>query len=241
MALMADGQLLLSYASAGILRLTADGKVYQFAGNGATYYGGDGGPATNAGISACYNLCAGMNGLVVLSQGAYYVVRWINGEGTIYRLSGNYSAGFSGDGGHPARAQEDLPYGVCFAPDGAIYIADNGNKRVRKIVPPMPGMSPAEMTYAALLETYRVASEDGSLIYAFNDKGRHIRTVDALTGQTLLTFSYTNNMLLAIIDGDDNPTTFERPSAGSLPTASWPGPWTRLAGPILLPAMPLGG
>lgn len=47
---------------------------------------------------------------------------------------GPTSAGYAGDGGPAARARFDRPHGICIGPDGAIYIGDTNNHRVRRIV-----------------------------------------------------------------------------------------------------------
>jgi hypothetical protein len=54
---------------------------------------------------------------------------------TITTLTGNGSAGFSGDGGPAARAQVNLPRDSDVGPDGSIYLADTYNNRIRKIDP----------------------------------------------------------------------------------------------------------
>lgn len=44
------------------------------------------------------------------------------------------SAGYAGDGGAPAKARFDRPHGIAISPDGAIYIGDTNNHRVRRIM-----------------------------------------------------------------------------------------------------------
>jgi len=41
--------------------------------------------------------------------------------------------GFSGDGGEATFAKMAYPYGISFGPDGALYIADTTNHRIRKV------------------------------------------------------------------------------------------------------------
>ena len=67
--------------------------------------------------------------------------------------------------------------------------------------------------------TYTVPSSDGSEIYQFDGLGRHLETLDALTGDQLYEFTYdTDGMLTQIIDRKGNITEIERDSGGN-PTA----------------------
>ena len=55
-------------------------------------------------------------------------------------------------------------------------------------------------------------------MYDFSGEGRHVRTLNALTGATLLQFTYdANGYLVAITDGDQKVTSIER--NGATPTA----------------------
>ena len=78
-------------------------------------------------------------------------------------------------------------------------------RRPGKITPPLPGLSD--------LTDVLIASPDGSEVYVFNQRGRHQRTVDALTGVVIYQFGYddpTSGFLTSVTDRDGNVTTFER-------------------------------
>jgi YD repeat-containing protein len=61
-----------------------------------------------------------------------------------------------------------------------------------------------------------IAAEDGSELYVFTETGRHLRTLDALTGAVRFQFTYdTAGRLATIIDGDGNVTTIERNGSGN--------------------------
>jgi RHS repeat-associated protein len=86
--------------------------------------------------------------------------------------------------------------------DPGSYIA----KRIVRVGPPLPGLKLSEIL---------VASEDGSEQYVFTYGGRHLRTLDALTGVTKYTFNYdTQNRLISIVDIDSLVTQIQRDSTG---------------------------
>jgi len=51
----------------------------------------------------------------------------------ITTFAGTGSAGYSGDNGPAGKAQLNNPYGITRGPDGALYICDMENHRIRKV------------------------------------------------------------------------------------------------------------
>ncbi|MBO9539856.1 hypothetical protein J7643_04590 [bacterium] len=69
--------------------------------------------------------------------------------------------GDQGDGGLPSAAKFKRPMGIAFAPDGTLYVADQGDARIRTITPArdrietlvqLPGARPRALVYAAGLD-----------------------------------------------------------------------------------------
>lgn len=139
----------------------------------------------------------------------------------INTVAGTSVSGFSGDGGPATAARINLTTGglplnftegdVAVRPDGSIYIADSGNNRIRRVFLPLPEFSATDLL---------IAAEDGTEAYVFNGSGRHLRTLDTLTGATLFEFTYydSEGNLTQVQDHFGTIATVERDTTGK-PTA----------------------
>lgn len=115
--------------------VAATGNIQTVAGNGTNAYAGDGGPATNASLGL-------PTGVFVDSAGNIFIADLENNRirevvaatGIIKTVAGNGTFGFSGDGGPAASAQLNGPSGVFVDSSGNIFIADEGNQRVREVI-----------------------------------------------------------------------------------------------------------
>ena len=78
----------------------------------------------------------GPDGSIYIADRDNNRVRRVDPSGIISTIAGTGTAGSGGDGGAAANAQLSAPRDVYLGPDGSLYVADVGNYRVRKIVPP---------------------------------------------------------------------------------------------------------
>jgi sugar lactone lactonase YvrE len=62
-------------------------------------------------------------------------VRRVSKDGKIATIAGDGQPGFSGDGGLATKARLDRPLGIAVDAAGNVYVADQVNRRVRKISP----------------------------------------------------------------------------------------------------------
>jgi DNA-binding beta-propeller fold protein YncE len=117
-----------------IRMVDAQGFIHTLAGTGEAGYSGDGGPAQSARLDAPYRVRLDpATGDLYVCDTQNHAIRRIDPEGKIWAVAGNGEPGWSGDGGPATSARLQLPYDVAIAPDGALYIADTGNDRVRRV------------------------------------------------------------------------------------------------------------
>lgn len=131
MILEADGSLLIS-DGLRVRKMAPDGTIQTIVGDGYQGYQGDGGSAKQAQISAAKDIVKDEQGNLYLSDTYNHVIRKVDTQGIISTFAGTGLAGFGGDGGPATLAQFKEPGGL-FWKDGALYIADRLNARVRKI------------------------------------------------------------------------------------------------------------
>lgn len=115
----------------------ATGLIETVAGTGVAGYLGDGGAATAATLNEPEGIAFDASGDLYISDTGNDVIRRINAlDGTIATIAGTGTTpGFSGDGGPATSAELNQPWGISFASDGSLYIADFLNNRVRRIDP----------------------------------------------------------------------------------------------------------
>ena len=113
----------------------ATGIITTAAGTGIGAYGGDGGPATAATIRYPYGLATDTAGNVFIADQFNQRVRKITiATGIITTIAGTGTSVYNGDSIPASTANLNNPTGVCFDASGNLYIADNVNNRIRKII-----------------------------------------------------------------------------------------------------------
>jgi RHS repeat-associated protein len=217
-----DGSLYIADISNNcIRRVSPDGRITTVAGNGTSGHSGDGGPATQAQFRRLYRLAVGPDGSLYIVESRYGLPDAVNGpygayirrvrpDGIITTVAGSTAWGDSGDGGLATQASFGTLQGIAIGPDGSLYLSDDYFHRVRRVGPPLPDFA---------LNDLLIPSQDSREVYVFDAQGRHLRTLNALTGAVQYQFRYdSTGRLVQIVDGDGQTTTIERDGAGS-PTA----------------------
>jgi hypothetical protein len=128
-------------ASSGLMTLVAGALTGAGSkASGAKGYTGDGGLANVAEVNAPRGVVADAAGNVYFADSGNNVVRMVNTAGIISTIVGKYpgsnaaaAAGFSGDSGPATAAQLSTPEDVEVDANGNLFIADQGNARVRVV------------------------------------------------------------------------------------------------------------
>lgn len=115
----------------------ASGIITTIAGGPTAGFSGDGGPASQAELNDPLQVAFdGSGNLYVLDWGNVRI-RKIDANGIITTIAGNGTIGDSGDGGPATQASFNIggddSGGLAADASGNVYLADNGNGRVRKI------------------------------------------------------------------------------------------------------------
>ncbi len=117
----------------GIRRIDAQGVITTIAGTGERGFGGDGGPATEAQFRFPLGLVLDGTGNVYVADTGNHRIRRIDAEGVITTIAGTGERGFGGDGGPATEAQLGFPEGLVLDGSANVYVADTGNRRIRRI------------------------------------------------------------------------------------------------------------
>ena len=106
------------------------------AGCGRRGYSGDGGPALDAELNEPYEVRFDPHGNMLIVEMKNHIVRKVDARTkTISTIAGIGRQGFAGDGGLASKAMFSQPHSIAIDRQGAVFIADIGNHRIRRIDP----------------------------------------------------------------------------------------------------------
>src|SRR5215212_344462 len=117
-----------------VRKIEPSGTITTVAGTGQLGFSGDGGPATEAKLSA-YDVALDHKGNIYICDLNHQRVRKVDQDGIIHTVAGSGKHGYSGDGGPATKAAFDGPWGVAVDREKKVYIADHHNRVVRKVDP----------------------------------------------------------------------------------------------------------
>ncbi|MBI4401297.1 MAG: hypothetical protein HY581_06680 [Nitrospirae bacterium] len=110
------------------------GFISTIAGTGQHRFSGDGGPAVSAALNEPSALAVdGKDQLYIADQSNNRVRKVDLATGIITTVAGTGEAAYTGDGMPACEAGLAGPSGLAWGPDGALYIADTFNGRIRRV------------------------------------------------------------------------------------------------------------
>ncbi|RYE85234.1 MAG: hypothetical protein EOO65_00825 [Methanosarcinales archaeon] len=157
-----------------VRRVSEDGIISTIAGSEAGGFSGDGGPATLAKFSHPYSIAvirnksnditAWSNVSLLIADNLNNRIRFVDENGTISTFAGSGLATLSGDDGLASSASLNYPTGVFvlqLARSGqrtqqVVFIADHSNNRVRRVMAPLPSLTPTPLTTVTPTPTHSV-------------------------------------------------------------------------------------
>jgi len=179
------------YGNNRIRKINAAGIITTFAGTGFAAADGDGGPAVAAALNYPWGLALDAAGNLYIADQINCRIRKVNTSGIISTICGTGIAFYNSDGIPATDAWLQYPYGVAVDPAGNIYIADEGNNRIRKIntsgiISTVAGSAVygftgdgGPSTLAKLFLPMAVAADNAGNVYISDANNRRIRMIDA--------------------------------------------------------------
>jgi DNA-binding beta-propeller fold protein YncE len=130
-----DGTLYILERQGSTLRAVnpRTGIISLVAGTGGRGYSGDGGPAKDAVFDAPKEFALDPGGdILIVDTESHAIRRLYAATGVVETIAGGHK-GPEGDGGPATAAGLGRPHGAAVGPDGAIYVGDTENHRIRKL------------------------------------------------------------------------------------------------------------
>lgn len=117
-----------------VRKIDTNGIITTVAGNGDVEFSGDGGPATGASLYHPSGVAVDRFGNLFIADFFNNRIRMVDTCGTITTIAGTGEFGFYGDGGPATNALLGSIFAVAVDSDGNVFISDQSNARIRKIL-----------------------------------------------------------------------------------------------------------
>jgi len=194
------------YGNARIRRISPEKIITTVAGNGSPDKTSDGLQATQTSLGKPFGLAVTQDKTIFVSvlrrltgtNQWFSDIRRIAPDGRIWTLA------------VPSNDKYNGYQGMDIGPDGKLYVSgsdnsDNGYCHIYRFASSMPDDN---------MGLNQIASPDGREVYLF-DEGRHVKTLNALTGAVIYSFAYDDkNQLSSITDNSGQITTIEHDNNG---------------------------
>lgn len=212
-----DGNVLFAEASR-VRRIGTDGLVRTVAGTGVVGDSGEAIPAGSAQLGTIWSVAAARDGYLYIADSSRDGrIREVRDTGQMYTTAGGRPGGVPPPSGNSAELARAIRFDgtdikIAIAPDGSLLLKRGSSLAV---LPRSMFYRYLDLFGGASNARIRVPASDGREVYIFDDRGRHLETRHALTGDVLNQFEYTQDgLLIRVIDGDGDATEIERGADG---------------------------
>jgi sugar lactone lactonase YvrE len=133
-----DGIYILERQGSSLRLVAPEGNIIStVASTGETGFGGDGGPAALAVFERPKEMAVDGDGNVLIVDTENHAIRLIDWRADrLSTIAGTGTHGYAGDDMAAVQSSLARPHGVAVGPDGALYIGDTENNRIRKVSRP---------------------------------------------------------------------------------------------------------
>jgi uncharacterized protein (TIGR03437 family) len=190
-AVDSQGNLFIAdHANNRVRKVSPNGIITTVAGNGSAGFSGDGGPATSAQLNGTFAVAVDNAGNLYIEDHDNWRIRKVSG-GIITTFAGGGSAGL-GDGGLATSAMVGPAAGLALDSAGALFIADTGRFRIRKvatdgIITTIAGAGAPASSFSgdggpaidATLDPSAVAVDDSGALFIADHSNHRVRKVSA--------------------------------------------------------------
>lgn len=204
-------------------------NISTVAGIGTSSFSGDGGLAISAELAQPVDVVRDASGnIYICDQGNHRIRKVTYSTGNITTVAGSSTSGFSGDGAAATSAKLYYPSGIAVDGSGNIYIADQGNHRIRKVTAATGVISTiagtgvsgfsgdgSTATAAQLANPVAVAVDAAGNVYISDQYNQRIRKITASTG-TISTVAGTGTYSYSGDGGAATSATFQNPAGLSV-------------------------
>jgi uncharacterized protein (TIGR03437 family) len=133
---MPNGNLVIADQQNNRIRqITPDGKINTIVGMGMHNPYAEGASALNSPMDWPSSVAFDANGTLYFAEIHTHRVGKVASDGKLVTVAGTGFPGYSGDNGPATKAQLRNPAGIALDAQGNLYIADQGNHRIRKVTP----------------------------------------------------------------------------------------------------------
>ena len=167
------------------------GVITTVAGNGSCCTYADGVAATSAELAGPIGVAVDSDGDIFICDSNHNVIREVT-DGNISTVAGDFAlgSGYSGDTGAATQAQLSSPQTIALDGNGNLYIADQGNNRIRKvsagIIDTIVGNGSigdgGPASAAQLVSPFGLGLDTAGNLYIADDIALRVRKVTAATG-----------------------------------------------------------